>query len=598
MSDSENKPAVPVGNLEGFRKYAGADLKSGFFVFLIALPLCLGISSASNFPAIAGIFTAIVGGIVCTFLSNSELTIKGPAAGLIVVTLGCIMEFARYIASQQLGIPAAELTAEQITPYLMDAYKMALAVGVAAGLVQIFFSVVRFSVLMEMVPISAVHGMLAAIGIIIAAKQFHTLFGVLRPAAATPFGQILEIPHSFMRMDPEIFTIGLISLIILFGLPFIKSRYAKIFPAQMIVLLVAVPLGMWFELDHEHTYSLFNHDYTLGLGHLVTLRNSLFESITLPDFSALATGFAWKWVAMYALVGSLESLLSAKAIDLLDPHHRRTNMTRDLLAVGIANTIVSFIGGLPMISEIVRSSANKNNGAQTRFANLYHGLFLLLFIAAFPMLIQQIPLAALAAMLIYTGYRLASPREWYSAYKIGVDQFLVFAVTVVVVVWEGLLEGVAAGIAVKFLIHLWNYLPLRSLFLGDIDVEPLPENKTVVRVRYAAVFSNWLSIKSKIDRIPADQEVIIDLSATNLIDHTVMEKLHEMEHDFELNGRKLSVVGMQDHQTYSQHPYAARKKGSNGKPPSAASPPSLVPPAVANSHDDKPAETPAEPAAH
>jgi MFS superfamily sulfate permease-like transporter len=157
---------------------------------------------------------------------------------------------------------------------------------------------------------------------------------------------------------------------------------------------------------------------------------------------------------------------------------------------------------------------------------------------------------------------------------------------------------------VKFLIHLWNYLPLRSLFLGDIDVEPIPENKTIVRVRYAAVFSNWLSIKAKIDRIPANQEVIIDLSETNLIDHTVMEKLHEMEHDFELNGRKLSVVGMQDHQSYSQHPYAARKKGanvsktgSNGTSSHGAMP-TIVPPPVVNGHVEKPAGSPGEPVAH
>ena len=439
---------VPRGDLEGLRKYARYDFVSGFLVFLIALPLCLGISLASGYPAIAGIFTAIVGGLVTPFISNSELTIKGPAAGLIVIALGAITEL-----GAQFGVESA--------------YRLALGVGVAAGIIQIVFGLTRSGKLGDAFPTSVVHGMLAAIGVIIMAKQIHITLGVM-DAKGSPLELIAQIPHSVRNLNPEIAVIGLVSLAILFALPFVKIKAIRKIPAPMLVILVAVPLGMYFDLANEHTYTMGGVDYPLSEKFLVSVPNNLVKAIATPDFRGLATFTGWKWVALFALIGSLESILSAKAIDLIDPWKRKTNLNRDLIAVGLANTISAGIGGLPMISEIVRSKANVDSGARTRFADMFHSLCLLGFVAFLPSLIHRIPLAALSAMLVYTGSRLASPREFQNVWRVGKEQLVIFVVTLVGVLLTDLLVGVLIGIVTK-LDH-----PHPQWRASSLDVPPLP----------------------------------------------------------------------------------------------------------------------------
>jgi MFS superfamily sulfate permease-like transporter len=541
------KGEVPRGDLAGLRKYWKQDLLSGFLVFLIALPLCLGISAACGYPPIAGVFTAIIGGVLTTFLSNSELTIKGPAAGLIVIAVGCVMDF------------GGDGTPNMTRPENFNAYRMALGVGIAAGALQILFGVLRSGALGEFFPTSAVHGMLAAIGVIIIAKQFPVALGVT-PEGKEPLELLAEIPRMFLRLNPEIAIIGGISLLILFGLPLIKNKIIKRIPAPMVVVLVAVPLGIYFDLSHTHTYTFGGATYQVGDKYLVPVPNNMFEALTFPDFSALGTLNGWKWVLMFALIGSLESLLSAKAIDSIDPWRRKTNLNRDLLAVGLANTVSAAVGGLPMISEIVRSKANIDNGARTRFADLFHGLFLLSFVALVPWLIHRIPLAALGAMLVYTGFRLASPREFAKVYKVGREQLLVFVTTIVAVLATDLLIGIGIGIAVEFFVYLIGYPPLRSLFVPAVTVEDRDAKTYVVRVRYAAVFSNWIALRGRVAGLDAGRDVVIDLSETVIVDHTVMEKLHELEKEFEESNRRLIITGLEKHEKFSEHPHAGRKK--------------------------------------
>lgn len=529
---------VPVGNLDGLRRHWKSDLLSGFLVFLIALPLCLGISMASGYPPIAGIFTAILGGVVGTFLSNAELAIKGPAAGLIVIAVGAV---------QELGQGDN-----------LRGYQLALGVGVAAGLLQILFGLLRTGILGEFFPLAAVHGMLAAIGIIIASKQLHTVVGVT-PVGKGPFALIAELPHSVLRLDPEIAFIGAVSLLLLFGLPLLKWRFAKKVPAPMVVLVVSVLLAGAFDLSHEHTYSLFGHLYHLGPEYLVRVPSNLLQAVTFPDFSAVPTAVGMKYVIMFALVGTLESHLSAKAVDLLDPERRRTNLDRDAVAIGVGNTLASSIGGLPMISEIVRSSANLNNGAKTRFANLFHGLFLLACVALLPSLIGRIPYAALAAMLVYTGFRLASPREFVATYRIGRGQLLIFGATIAATLATDLLVGIATGVAVKFLLHLGSGVPLRALFRAPVQVVEHPD-RVLLRVEDAAIFSNWISLKKQLGALGLSRDVDVDLSNTKLVDHTVMAKLEEVAGDFNAAGKKLTVLGLDRHRSVSPHPQAARRR--------------------------------------
>ena len=366
-----------------------ADVLAGFLVFLIALPLCLAIASASGFPAIAGVFTAIVGGLVTPWLSNSQLTIKGPAAGLIVIVLGAVTDF-----GFQSNAPAS---AESF-----GAYRMALAVGVVAAVVQILFGLFRAGVLGDFFPSSAIHGLLAAIGVIIIAKQMPVALGVA-PHATEPLELLVEIPSEFIHLNPEIATIGLLSLLILFLFPLIKNSLVRKIPAPLIVLCVTIPLAIYFNLASEHGYTLLGHQYKVGKTYLVDVPDTLASAITLPDFSVftkpelMTKGI--KWVVLFSLIGSLESMLSAKAVDILDPQRRKTNLNGDILAIGVGNLVSASIGGLPMISEIVRSRANIDNGAKSKFANLFHGLFLLVAVAFAASAIRMIPRAALAAML-------------------------------------------------------------------------------------------------------------------------------------------------------------------------------------------------------
>lgn len=538
------KNILPKTGIQGLKENWKFDMLSGFLVFLIALPLCLGISMASGFPPVSGFFTAAIGGVLVSFFGGSNLTIKGPAAGLIVIALGAVQEFGNGNA--------------------FKGYQLALACIVVAGVLQIAFGLLRSGVLSDFFPSAAVHGMLAAIGIIIVTKQIFTLVGVKAQSTET-LDMMLEIPSAFAHYNPEILVIGLLSLMILFGLPLIKNKYVKMVPAPLVVILLAIPLGVFFDLEHEHSYLFLDqHEYTVGPRFLVTLPDNLFSAITFPDFSQVFSSTGMKYIIMFALVGSLESLLSSKAIDGLDPYHRKSNMNRDLIGVGVGNAIAGMIGGLPMISEIVRSSANINNGAKTWWSNVFHGLFLLVFVAFFPFILHKIPLAALAAMLIYTGFRLASPKEFYNTYAVGKEQLFIFITTIAVTLATDLLVGIAAGILLKMIIHITNGLPLKVMFKPLFTISE-KEDKIVVDVFHSAVFSNYIKLKSALDELPKRSHIEIDFQNSYLIDHTVLESLAHYKSDYEREGGKFVLVGLQDMMRLGKHEYAARKKSKEQK---------------------------------
>lgn len=552
----------PVGNFTGFMKYAPYDVVSGLLVFLIALPLCLGISLACGYPAIAGVFTAIIGAIVTTFISNSELTIKGPAAGLIVIAIGCIESFGGDGAIG--GFTSAD----------MSAYRMALAVGVGAAILQIVFGLLRAGVLGEFFPISAVHGMLAAIGVIIIVKQLPIALGV-QAAKGEPLHMMMAAPSYFQEMNPEIALIGGIGVLIMFCWPWVQKAHAflKVLPSPLIVLLATVPMGMYFDLLHAHSYSFHGYTYEVGESFLVNMPDrvfGMFDFITTPDFSVF-TGPYWsealKWVLMFFIIGSLESILSAKAVDIIDPWKRKTNLDRDIVAVGTGNLLCALVGGLPMISEIVRSKANIDNGARTRFADMWHGVFLLLCVALIPTVLHRIPLAALAAMLIYTGFRLTHPKEFMHVYGIGKEQLLIFVATLVGVLATDLLIGILIGIGVKILVHAINGVPIWPawrLFVPYFDVELLEDETALVNARHSAIFTNWILFRRKLVELGLveGKNVVVDFSQCRLVDHSVMEKMHELEQDFEHGGVRLEIRGLDNHKPLSDHPMAARRTPS------------------------------------
>ncbi len=512
-----------------------SDALSGFLVFLIALPLCLGIAMASGFPPVAGVLTAIVGGVVVSHLGSAELTIKGPAAGLIVIALGAVTELG-------MGDPVA-------------GYRRALAVGVVAALFQIVFALTRAGVVASIMPPSVVHGMLAAIGVIIIAKQTPVMLGV-QGAHGEPLEMLMHIPGYVMEANPEVVAIGVLALFLLIVMP--RVPVLKKVPAPMVVLLMTVPLGLALHMSEQHTYTLGGHTWELGPAFLVKLPGSLLDAVTFPDFSMIASPISIKYVAMFALVGSIESLLSVIAVDSLDPSKRVSDLNRDLFATGIGNLICSLIGGLPMISEIVRSKANIDAGASSRWSNFFHGSFLLLFVALLPGLLQQIPLAALAAMLVYTGARLASPNEFRHALHIGIDQLAVFATTFLVTLATDLLVGVGVGLALKLVLHVARGASPLALFRNPPRVE---RNGSSVRIAMTgpAVFTNLLAIRAVFATVDDQvEEVVLDLHDATIVDHTFLEKVHTAAKEFPR--AKLQVIGLDALTPASEHPLASRRK--------------------------------------
>lgn len=529
--NSKIKKIIPADGIAGLKENFSSDAISGFIVFLLALPLSLGIAKASEFPPIMGLITAILGGLLVSLISGSRLTIKGPAAGLIVIVASAVAEFGQGDAI--LG------------------WKLALGAMVVAGLVQILFGVLKLGKLADFFPLSAIHGMLAAIGIIIIAKQIPVLLND-NPTLAKgkgPLELLANIPNFIINLDYKATIIGMVSLAIMLGWPYIKNKYIKIFPAPLVVLLFAIPAELYMDFAHtEPAYSL------VKIGNLVDNINfnASFEGIS-------QTGTFIKFVIMFALVGTLESLLTVKAIDLVDPFKRKSNTNKDLIAVGIGNVFAALLGGLPMIAEVARSSSNVNNGGKTRWANFFHGLFILAFLLVASPLLEMIPNAALAAMLITVGIKLAHPKEFIHTFEIGKEQLAIFLVTIFFTLFEDLLVGIAAGILLKMIIHYVNGTPLSSFFKAPTEVS-FEGNEYYVKISKAAIFTNFLGIKRKLEEIPSGFNVTIDLGKTKLVDHSVMENLEHFKHDYEsYDYSSVTIIGLENHKPLSNHPLSSRK---------------------------------------
>ncbi|MGR9116698.1 MAG: SulP family inorganic anion transporter, partial [Gammaproteobacteria bacterium] len=326
-----NASNLPKTGLTGLTEHWRQDLASGFMVFLLALPLCLGISVASGFPPAAGIISAIVGGLLVSRINGSYITINGPAAGLIVVI---------YSAVQTLGEGDA-----------MAGYRYTLAAIVFASALQVLMGRYKAGQLSSFFPTAVVHGMLAAIGLIIIAKQFHVMLGI-DPNFGSIFTTMAQIPHSLTNPIPEIAFIGLSGLAILIAWPFLRHPKLKKIPAPLVVLLTGMGLGQYFGLQHEHIHLfllnkgyLAQHEHLIQPRFLVDIPDQVLSIFYFPDFSKALTIEFWGAVISICLVGSLETLLSAAAVDKLDPYKRTSDLDQDLAAVGMGNMVAGFLGG-------------------------------------------------------------------------------------------------------------------------------------------------------------------------------------------------------------------------------------------------------------
>ena len=518
---------IPLDGIKGLQENWLGDMTAGFMVFLLALPLSLGIAKASEFPAAMGVFTAMIGGMLVSIFAGSRLTIKGPAAGLITVCSGCVIEF----GGGETG------------------WKLALGVIVVASLFQMLFGVFKIGSLTVFFPHAAVHGMLAAIGFIIFSKQIHVLLGI-NPAdlrGLSTFNLYEKIPSSILHEDIWVTIIGIVSLFIIFGVPKLQIGILKKIPIALMVLLVTIPMEIFMDFkDTEPRYAL------VAIG-------DFWKGITLnADFSGISSFVFWKYVLMFLLVGSLESLLTVRAMDGLDPWKRESNPNKDLIAVGLGNTVSGLFGGIPMISEVARSSANITFGGRTRWANFFHGLFLFIAMLFFIPVIELIPNSALAALLISVAYRLASPNEFIKMYKIGSEQLVIFLGTVVTTLATDLLVGIFTGVLIKFVYHLYNGVSLQDLFRPRYKLESV-EGGYKVSVFGSAIFSNLIGYKKVFDRLVTEKLVIFDFSGSKFLDHSFMDALVHFESDCMGKGGKVVINGFENFHLFSEYPTASRK---------------------------------------
>lgn len=476
-----------------------SDIPSSIVVFLVALPLCLGVALASNAPLFSGIIAGVVGGIVIGSLSGSQLSVSGPAAGLTAIVAAAILKLPSF-----------------------ETFLLSVAL---CGVLQMVLGFIKAGVIGDYIPNCVIKGMLAAIGLILILKQFPHLVGYDADfegdetfVQGNNENTFSAIAHAFRAITPVALLIGVSGLLFqIFWEKFTagKKGFIRLVPAPLIVVLMAVGINLAFQ----------SSDNSLGADHLVKIpvANSTGEFLsffTFPDFSQITNGTMWVTAVTLALVASLETLLSIEAIDALDPYQRVTNKDRELRAQGIGNMLSGMIGGLPVTSVIVRSSANVNSGAQTKMSTIMHGMLLLLCVALIPVVLNQIPLAALAAILIFTGYKLAKPALFVMYYKKGWDQFLPFVITIVAILLTDLLKGVFIGIGVGLI------FVLRSNFRSAVFVVHDAQNY-LFRLRKDVSFMNKPIIKNKLEEVPADSYVLIDASRADFIDRDVVEVIED-----------------------------------------------------------------------
>ncbi len=530
MAKNESNSMEPsTSMLKSLKHNFLQDATSGFVIFLLALPLSLGIAKASDVPPLMGLVTAIIGGLVVSFFSGSRLTIKGPAAGLIVIVAGSVEAF----GGGEIG------------------WELALGAMFVAGVLQILFGVLKFGRFVDFFPLAAVHGMLAAIGIIIIAKQIPVLLNV-KPeyySGLSPLELFKNIPLFFSNWNPIVTGLGILCFFIMVLWPLIKHPMLKKIPGSILVLLIAIPFGIYFNFENLGDFTL------VSVGNIV-------DSIAVHvDFSGVSkTGIFIKFVIMFALVGSLESLLTVKAIDLMDPEKRTSNSNKDLIAIGVGNTFAAIFGGIPMISEVARSSANVDNGAKSQWSNFFHAFFLLFFAITAYSVLEMIPNTALAAMLIAVGYNLAHPKHWIENYKIGPEQLVIFVITIIVTLMEDLLVGVATGILVKLVYHLFRGASLRYMFRTKLDFEENGEDY-FIKIHNSAIFSNYLGVKETLNSIPNGKTIRITFEKDcKLVDHSVMQSFINFKRNYEDQGGTLVLDGLDEFAPFSKHESAGRKR--------------------------------------
>jgi len=505
------------------------DIAASIAVFLVALPLCLGIALASNAPLFSGLVSGIVGGILVGMLSGSHKSVSGPAAGLTAIV-------------------AAQIAA-------LGSFEAFLAAVVVAGVIQVLMGTLRLGFIAAFFPLSVIKGLLAAIGLILILKQIPHVFGHDADAEGEMSFEQPDHENTFTELwatlsdiQPGAAMIGVLSIVLLMLWDRSKTLKKSPVPSALIIVVLGVGINMLMRrmgsawaIEPSHLVQVpVAKDFQAFLGFL-----------QFPDFAQIGSPAIFKAAITIALVATLETLLNLEAVDKIDPDQRQSPPNRELVAQGIGNVAAGLIGGLPMTSVIVRSSVNINSGGRTKISAILHGVLLVLCVVTLPHWLNEIPLAALAAILITTGLKLASPKLFKSMWSEGTRQFLPFAITIAAIVLTDLLVGVliGLGITILFILHSNLRRPVRRIMEKHSSGD-------VLRIELAnqVSFLNRAAIEKTLHDVPRGGHVLIDARSTDYIDPDIRDLISDF-HDTtsKAHGVEVSLVGFKDHYDFNDH---------------------------------------------
>ena len=507
------------------------DFPASIVVFLVALPLCLGIALASGAPLLSGLIAGIVGGIIVGAYSDSHLSVSGPAAGLVVIVLGAIESLGSF-----------------------EAFLLAVFF---AGIIQFLLGIIKAGVIGLYFPSSVIKGMLAAIGLILILKQIPHLVGFDSDA----FGEMefLQADHSntfsalFSTMDhfhvgASLVGIVCLLIMILWDLPFIKrNRFLKMIPGGVLTVVTGVVLNIFLGRLYPHLEIKNIHMVNLPV---FSSMGELGQLITFPDFSAWNNYQVYVTASILAIVASLETLLSVEAVDKLDPEKRRTPKNKELRAQGMGNIVSGLIGGLPITAVIVRSSANLDAGAKTKWSAIIHGVLLIAAITLFPALMNQIPLASLAAILIFVGFKLTKPALYQEQWKLGREQFIPFIVTSIANLYTDLLIGIAIGLVtgIVFILRANHRIPYH--YHTSREQEGDKEKIRIILSEHVS-FLNKASLLITLEELPKDAIILIDGSQCKDIHYDALEVIYNFAGSAENEGRDITLKSIPEIQSVS-----------------------------------------------
>jgi len=545
---------APQNGLKGIKHWR-YDLLAGIQVALVSLPLSLGIAIASGAPPVTGLISAIIAGLIFPFLGGAYVTISGPAAGL-----------APALLSGMLLLGGGDLAA---------GYPLLLVAICITGLIQIVLAFMKAGRFAIFLPVTVVEAMLAAIGLIIIIKQIPPLMGAILPAAQSMFGSVAKLPEAALGMQPSVFLIGAVSLFLIFFLNKTRHELARKIPPPLMVAIIGIALGYLFDLDAKY---------------LITMPENIIENgITMPAFSEVFSRPELWWgvlvvVITLTLIDGVESLATIKAVDKIDPFQRKSDPNVTLRAMGVSNTLSSIFGGLTIIPGGVKSRVNIDAGGRTLWANFYNAVFLLLFLFLATDVIARVPLAAIAAILIYVGWKLCEYKVFTKTYAIGRDQIIIFITTIVAILATDLLVGILVGISAEILMLLYLLMPslryilngrltaaqsvsflganLKSLFgspvinIKEQQRDGIPHYEITLS---SVVCFNLLALDKFLANLPDKHGVTLVITESGrIIDHTGMEYLHQFQEECVRDGRTFELKGLENFYQFTNHSLSAR----------------------------------------